>query len=107
MDFIKLLSNKFRKLILVFIKNQAMSKLLSSSIEDGAVNLTSLKQFRAMLTSSGPNCFADVILKVSHRVFVVVNQLWQRLYLTKITFTDDGRMVVLVIMIMFLVVNFL
>lgn len=59
----------------VFIKIQAMSKLLSSCIEDGAVNVTSVKQFRVMLTSSGPNCFADVTLKVSHRVFVVVNQL--------------------------------
>ncbi|CAB3979830.1 Hypothetical predicted protein [Paramuricea clavata] len=42
---------------------KTMSKLLSSSIQDGAVNLTSLNKFRAMLNSAGPNCFADVTLK--------------------------------------------
>ena len=41
-----------------------MSKLLSNSIEDGAVSLSTVKQFHAMLTASGPSCFADATLKV-------------------------------------------
>lgn len=47
-----------------------MSKLLSSTIQDGAVNLTSLNKFRAMQNSAGPNCFADITLKVSKCVFL-------------------------------------
>ena len=48
-----------------------MSKLLSSSIQDGAVNFTSLNNFRAMLNSSGPSCFADITIKVNNITFFI------------------------------------
>ncbi|XP_028390958.1 mediator of RNA polymerase II transcription subunit 24-like [Dendronephthya gigantea] len=42
---------------------KTMSKLLSSSIQNGAVNMKSVNKFRSMMNSAGPSGFADVILK--------------------------------------------